>query len=197
MNFSRCSRSERCSLSQRHRRLRTIGLDVGYFDLEGSNRGHRLAIHGYDSAVSYKSFVEVVCEAAEMRILPRSHGSITNGFCFASYDPSLELLGELTVRILGSVAGIALPFHRGSLARLPRLHRLPHSHRVRCPCERPMMHDHCDAAGATAMGPEDSEERRVAVVGILGIVEESGLGPLATADVGLGRQLPTSQRSGV
>ena len=39
------------------------------------------------------------------------------------------------------------------------------------------------------MGPEDGEERRVAVVGCLGIVEESGLGPLATADVGLGRQL--------
>ena len=39
------------------------------------------------------------------------------------------------------------------------------------------------------MGPEDGEERRVAVVGILGIVEEPGLGPLATADIGLGRQL--------
>ncbi len=37
------------------------------------------------------------------------------------------------------------------------------------------MHDHCDAAGATAMGPEDGEERSVAVVGILGIVEEPGL----------------------
>ncbi len=52
-----------------------------------------------------------------------------------------------------------------------------------------MMHDHCDAAGTTAMGPEDGEERRVTVVGILSIVEESGLGPLATADVGLGGQL--------
>ena len=52
-----------------------------------------------------------------------------------------------------------------------------------------MMHDHRDAAGATAMGPEDGKERSVAVVGILGIVEEPGLGPLATADVGLGRQL--------
>ncbi len=39
------------------------------------------------------------------------------------------------------------------------------------------------------MGPEDGEERRVAVVGILGIVEEPGLRPLATADVGLGRKL--------
>ncbi len=38
-------------------------------------------------------------------------------------------------------------------------------------------------------GPEDCEERSVAVVGILGIVEEPGLGPLATADVGLGWKL--------
>ncbi len=38
-------------------------------------------------------------------------------------------------------------------------------------------------------GPRTSEERRVAVVGILGIVEESGLGPLATTDVGFSRKL--------
>lgn len=54
-----------------------------------------------------------------------------------------------------------------------------------------MMHDHCDATCATAMGPEDGEERRVAVVGILGIVEEPSRGPPATADVGLGWQFPT------
>ncbi len=52
-----------------------------------------------------------------------------------------------------------------------------------------MMHDHCDATCAAAMRSEDGEERSVAMVGILGIVEESGLGPLATADVRFGRQL--------
>ncbi len=60
-----------------------------------------------------------------------------------------------------------------------------------------MMHDHCDATCATAMRPEDGEERSVAVVGILGIVEESGLGPFATTDVRLVGNWPTSQRSGV
>ncbi len=39
------------------------------------------------------------------------------------------------------------------------------------------------------MGPEDGEERRVAVVGILGIVEEPSLSPFSATDVGLGWKL--------
>jgi hypothetical protein len=46
-----------------------------------------------------------------------------------------------------------------------------------------MVYDHRHATGATAMGPEDGEEGRVAVFRVLRIVEESSLGPFATADV--------------
>ncbi len=124
-----------------------------------------------------------------MRILAACHCAVANGFCFPGDDPGFELLAELTVCSLGSVAGIASPSHIDSLAdRLAAsgcfvaAEFVPH-------VNAQMMHDHRDAAGATAMGPEDGEERCVAVVGILGIVEEPSLGPLATADVGLGRKL--------
>jgi hypothetical protein len=125
-----------------------------------------------------------------MRILTASHGSITNGFCFASYDPSLELLGELTVRDPG--------IDRWESHRLFTEVRKPDclassgcfvATKFVAHMNAQMMHDHCDATCATAMGPEDCEERRVAVVGILGIVKKSRLRPFATADVGLGWKL--------
>ena len=51
------------------------------------------------------------------------------------------------------------------------------------------MHDHRNATGSTAMRTEDGEEGSVAVFRVLRIVEESCLGPFATADVRLGGKL--------
>ncbi len=62
--------------------------------LKGSNRGFDWAIDCDDSQRVTEGFVEVVCESAEMRILTASDSSIANGFCFASYDPGLELLAS-------------------------------------------------------------------------------------------------------
>ncbi len=78
--------------------------------LKGSNRGFDWAIDCDDSQRVTEGFVEVVCESAEMRILAASDSSIANGFCFASYDPSFELLGELTVGDLGIIAGNRIAF---------------------------------------------------------------------------------------
>ena len=69
--------------------------------LKRTNRGFDWAIHGDDSQRVTESFVEVACESAEMRLLAACNCAVANGFCFASYDPGLELLGELTVGNLG------------------------------------------------------------------------------------------------
>ncbi len=66
---------------------------------------------------------------------------------------------ELTVRILDLSQGIASPFHRGSLAnRLASTGCLVATEFV-AHVNAQMMHDHCDATCATAMRPEDGEER--------------------------------------
>ncbi len=68
--------------------------------LKGSNRGFDWAIDCDDSQRVTEGFVEVVRESTEMRILATCLCG-PNGFCFASYDPSFQLFGELTVGDLG------------------------------------------------------------------------------------------------
>ena len=52
-----------------------------------------------------------------------------------------------------------------------------------------MMHDHRDARRTRAMWAEHCEEQCIAMVGVLGVVEEPRLLPLATANVGFRGQL--------
>ena len=119
-----------------------------------------------------------------MRVLATCHGPIANGFCLPRYNPGLELLAQLTVgrlRIdrweshrlfteLGEADGFT------ASGRFIATEFVTH-------VDAQMMHNHRHATGATAMGSEDGEERSVAVVGVLGIIEESRLRPFATADV--------------
>ena len=158
--------------------------------LKGSNRGFDWAIDGYDSQRVTECLVEMIGESAKMRILAACHGLIANGFCFPRYDPGLELLAELTVGDLGVdrweshrlFTKVRKPDCLASSGCFVATEFVAH-------VNAQMMHDHCDAAGATAMWPEDGKERSVAVVGILGIVKESRLRPFATADVRFGRKL--------
>ncbi len=133
----------------------------------------------------------MVCESTEMRILATCNCAVPNGFCFASYDPSFQLLGELTVGILGSIAGNRIAFSQrfATPICLAASGCFIATEFVAIYVNAQMMLTiatqlgHCDAV------PGLRRNGASLWSAFLGIVEEPGLGPLATADVGLGWKL--------
>ena len=129
-------------------------------------------------------------EAAEVRVFAGGDGFVAVRFGFALDDPGLQLLNELVI----GPDGIDRRESHCTLAKLGQADRFASAGcfvagELIAQVDAEMMHDHRDAGGAGSVRAEDGEEGRVAVVGVLGVVEEAGLFPLAAADVRLGGKL--------
>ncbi len=129
-------------------------------------------------------------KATQMRVLTAGDRFVAIGFGFALDDPGLEFLGQLMIGPNGIdrrethriFTQLSQPDRfasaRGFVARQLVTH-----------VNSEVMHDHGNAGGSRSMRAEHGKEWRVTVVGVAGVVEETGLFPLSSADVRLGRKL--------
>ena len=149
------------------------------------------AIDGDDAQRIADSGVQVLRESTQVWVLAARHRFVAVRFRFSRYDPGLQLLGKLCVAHRWIDSG---ELHRlfaqlresngfTATGRLIATELIAH-------VNTEVMHDHRDTRGAGPVRTENCEERRVGMVGVLGVVEESRLTPFASADVGFRWQLP-------
>ena len=134
--------------------------------------------------------MKVANEATEVRVLAGGDGFVAVRFGFTLDDPGLQLLHEL---VIGPNGGDRRESH-GALAELGQADCFTSAgcfvaRELVAQVDAEVMHDHRDAGGTGSVRAEDREEGRIAVVGVLGVVEKAGLFPLAAADVGFGGKL--------